>query len=302
MGRKLILTGTKLTNLSAPKLATIDQILPEAGALLFLDPSHPYQQWGTIDLMSTNGTQLLPNLAYDQAKAMIPTGTTATLGGSYVKGADLLNDGIASKIERTGKGGLYVNFSRTQGNTAAGGRTAMVNAGAAINTYLNANKSHQYYGAYWGMTARGAIAFSAGAPSHSRGSTTNSFFNFYTRPTTSGELVYPTTNPPRLAMMNEGATNSATATNLPLFQDAHLLNGDLATTGISISPFVAQATAGADSLKGASMIFYGYYLEDLTVSGRTYAQVNALVKAKFDKDVKTVGGRYYADTFTAPLA
>jgi len=48
-----------------------------------------------------------------------------------------------------------------------------------------------------------------------------------------------------------------------------------------------------------SWIFYRAYMEDLTVSGRTYAQVDAEDLALFTEQF-AVGGRYHNDTFTNP--
>lgn len=297
MGRKLILTGTKLTNLSAPKLATIDSILPEAGALMLLDPTHPYDDWGTFDLASTFN---LPNLAYDQAKALVPTGTTTTLGAQYVKGADFVVNGTSEKVERSGKGGLHVTFSQTVGNSGLGGRNISVFGGSAINSYILANKGHSFYSAFWGRTTRGALAFDAGTQQHSSANGQSLPWSFYTRPTTAGDVNYPT-SAERLAHSNDGAFSSAGKTNSPLFQDIAVSNASAATS-VATAFFKLAAQAGTNALKAGSMIFYGFYLEDLTVSGRTYAQVNALVRAKYDKDVKGATGRYYNDTFTAPLA
>lgn len=42
------------------------------------------------------------------------------------------------------------------------------------------------------------------------------------------------------------------------------------------------------------------YVEDLTVSGRTYAEVDAIDHALYTKEVLTPGSRYYGDTFTDP--
>lgn len=55
------------------------------------------------------------------------------------------------------------------------------------------------------------------------------------------------------------------------------------------------------SARGASpsAIFYRFYLEDLTLSGRTWAEVDAL-DARLFASAFAPGGRYYADTFTDP--
>jgi hypothetical protein len=44
MGRKIVLTGTKLTDLAAPKLADVDPI-ESPGSLLLIDPMHPAGSW-----------------------------------------------------------------------------------------------------------------------------------------------------------------------------------------------------------------------------------------------------------------
>lgn len=299
MGRKLVLLGTKITDPTAKKLATVDLILPEAGALMYLDPSHPYASWGEFDLNNTSLSAVsLPNLAYDQAKELIPAGTPTTLGVKYYKGTTTLNDGVASKIERTGKGGLHVIFSQTAGDTTTS-RHARVAAQSDMNNYLLANKGHNFYVSYWGRLTRGAKAYTAGTAKHSRANPSDNFFTFYTRSGSSGETEYPVTNPPRLNKSNEGVYNTIGKTNTPIFQDIEL-SGATAPTTMALEPFMLATDTGANGLMQGSHVFYGFYLEDLTVSGRTYAQVNALLKAKFDKDVKTANGRYYNDTFTDP--
>jgi hypothetical protein len=61
-----------------------------------------------------------------------------------------------------------------------------------------------------------------------------------------------------------------------------------------------SASAGTNKDKTDSHIIYRFYLEDLTVSGLSYATVDALSRAEDTKHVLTAGGRYYGDTFTDP--
>ena len=57
---------------------------------------------------------------------------------------------------------------------------------------------------------------------------------------------------------------------------------------------------GGDNLHvGGSMVFYRGYCEDLTVSGRTYAQVAAIDLALFNTAFAS-GGKFNGDTNTAP--
>ena len=298
MGRKFVLTGTKVTPPNPRKLATIDLILPEAGALLFLDPSHPYAQWGNIDLNSNNPLTV-PNLAYTQAKALVPTGTETTLGGQYYKNSAFLNNGVASKVERSGKGGVHTILSQTFGDTTVP-RGTFVAAGSAINAYLYANKAHSFYIAKWGRITRGAKAYDVGTEPHMTMNGNSAFPIFYTRPAASGDTQYPTTAA-RLNHFGENVTNSIGRVNSPFFQDIQVSDMSAMTGNPSLMPQNLTAQSGVNSYKASSMVFYGFYMEDLTVSGRSYATVDGLVKAKYEKDVKTAGGRYYADTFTDPV-
>jgi hypothetical protein len=303
MGRKLVLTGTKLSDLNAPKLATIDVILPEAGALILADPASPVTPWPTFDLTSVNAI-VLPNLAYAQAKVLVPSGDTTTLGLAYAKGVGFENDGVKSKVERSGKGGLAAHISQSVGTDTIGTRTVSVTGGSALNTYLLANKAHSFYFATWGKIMRGGSgAMTAGAQSHSLLNSGNNFAAFYTRYNSSGDTQYPTTNPPRFAHSFENTTSTLGKTNTPFFQDIGITDANVAT-GVTTTIFRGGINFSvlADQIKAASLLFYGFYAEDLTVSGRTYATVNALVRAKYEKDVKTLGGRYYSDTYSALLA
>lgn len=76
----------------------------------------------------------------------------------------------------------------------------------------------------------------------------------------------------------------------------------IGTTGTTGSAVVdpTGAGSGANKDKAASWIFRRLYLEDLTVSGRTYDQVAAIDQALYTKEVLTAGGRYYGDTYTNP--
>lgn len=49
-----------------------------------------------------------------------------------------------------------------------------------------------------------------------------------------------------------------------------------------------------------SHVVYRYYLEDLTISGRTYAQVDAIDQRLYAAKISTPGGAYFGDTPSAP--
>ena len=68
------------------------------------------------------------------------------------------------------------------------------------------------------------------------------------------------------------------------------------------SQAIAAQGASANKDKAPSFAFYRCYVEDLTVSGRTFAEVADLDQQLYTKEVLTAGGRYHNDSFTAVSA
>lgn len=293
VGIKIRLPGVHITDLTAPIIPDVDLILPQDGALLFLDPTHSYQQW--TDAAPAQG-QLYPNLAYAQALDLVPAGNTTTLGAKLVLGSNFDNDGVQSLIERTTKGGLHILFSQTVSGDV--NTEAYVEAGSALKTYVLANKAHSFYAAFWGKITRPSIAFTSGLPFHSRTDTQLGLALFYSQPGTVGESEYPVGGT-RVGHYQEGAVPEISDDNL--FQDIAVSTATAMTAAILQAFSMSQFAGGSpNALRMKSMIFYGYYLEDLTVSGRAYADVHELVYAKYQRDVTTTGGRYFGDTYTDP--
>jgi len=63
-----------------------------------------------------------------------------------------------------------------------------------------------------------------------------------------------------------------------------------------LAPFAGDTVASGQ----VSGVIYRAYMEDLQVSGRSYAAVDAIDFEQFTKHVLTAGGRYYGDTYTDP--
>ncbi len=76
-----------------------------------------------------------------------------------------------------------------------------------------------------------------------------------------------------------------------------------ASTGATTPLVTVDATTTAGNKdKADSHIIYRVYLEDLTVSGRTHTDVDAIDYAYYTRQVLTAGGRYYGDTYTNPTS
>lgn len=296
MGLKITLTGVTLVNPSGAALAEVDPILPTEGALVLLDPSHPYEQWAAGVPTAPGSTRVVPNVAYDQAKALIPSGDTTTLGATLSYGASFLNDGETTLIERSGGGGLHVVFSQT--NPSDADTNALLTLGSALRSYVLTNKAHSFYAAFWGRITRPHVAYTTGTPLHSYMNAAHTMASFFTRAGSAGETEYPADGT-RIDHAQEGAL--AVAADAPLFQDIAVGTASAIPAVNGLAWFMAGMDGGeANNTRRGSMIFYGYYLEDLTVSERSYADVHELVYAKFERTVKTDGGRYHGDTYTDP--
>lgn len=281
MGRKLVLSGVTLTDPTAPLLPDVDPILPASGALVYIDPTHPARSWDA-GVPATGSA--VPNVA--EAAARSATGLSAEQVSPTVT-----HLGARKLVERSGKGGLHVAFSQDETGSATTDHL-LITLPAAFRAWLQANKSHSFYASIWGRVTRErsntAIAGGHLVSILSSGNTAASLF--LRRIGDTGPAAYPST-----ARIGTDADGHNLAAPVPFFIDG-------AWSDFSASALDRGEIAYLRREPGAaSVILYGYYLEDLTLSGRTYAQVNALVKARRD-GVTGTGGRYAGDTYTPPTS
>ena len=297
MGNKLILTGTTITDLTAPVLLQVDP-LESAGSLALYEPAHPAGPMAAG--VPVNGTAI-PNLLAAKALTMIPTATAATLAGQVALGSSFT--GAKGRIERTGKGGIHLITSQNAGAGIDVNTYARCESSALLGTFLNANPTHDIFYSIWARITRLSVAGTAANPLQSKmtNPTSANSINFYSRTGAGGDTEYPNT------AARIGYRHSA---NLypealgPLIQNIAV---DTATAWAAATATVLMhggtgvvAGIAADYAKAHSIVFYRAYLEDLTVSGRTYAQVDALDIAEYTKQCVTAGGRYVGDTYSDP--
>lgn len=264
----------------------VDIMLPVQGALWYVDPMHPANQWPS-GLPSS-----LPNLVWKQAAALIPDSTEQTLAPLLTFNSQFLNDGKRDLAERTTTGALHIIEGL---ETLAAESQARITLPEPLRAYMLTNKAHEYFYARWGRITRGPV-FAVGGQFTSRiGALGNTMSWLYVRPG-AGETEYPT-DARRKGAYHEGSTSAAGATNQLLYQDMSSID----TTVSVITGWILDSTrsAGKTDTVG-SYILYGAYGEDLTVSGRTYTQAHAAVFERYTSTVKTPGGRYYGDAWTDP--
>lgn len=311
--------SANFTDTTLPK-DRVDPVLPDQGALLLVDMTHPALPATIVGVPMVQGNVApVHNLAWQQAAAMIGSGDATTLAVP-MSSAGIGVSGL-SAIERTGKGGVHLYHSRASDPGSmwwgprpdqVGTTQGKVDATAPMAKWIfdhsdavsGGGTGHKFYVSVWNRVTR------------PREGTLNPNPNY------TAEIANPSqasTN----RLLTLGSTAPGGQANIPVrgrnpslqLVGPTFTNGDSDTFWTGTKPtnsivFRSQIGAGGDMFgftgpyrQGhACLVFYRFYVEDLTVSGRTYAQVDALDFAQYTKDCLTAGGRYYNDTFTDPAA
>lgn len=245
---------------------------------------------------------------YTISNAQSVAATTITATAGDIVSLSLYREGQADTAgvqvtERSGKGGLHSIQTQTNGVVNVG---TGIRAKGQIESFLAANNGHQYYYSRWERVTRVAATLGAGPSEAMIGSSTNNYL-FYFQPASNPNSFGP---PDIVGGARRGYFFDPTQPNTPgnRFQ-ALSWQGATGTipsasagyqTRLSQHGMIAPWQSSTAFLNNAaSRIVYRLYLEDLTVSGRTYAQVQAADYALYQAAF-AAGGRYAGDTFTAP--
>lgn len=286
MGLKIVMGGTKLTDLTAPKLPRYDP-MEAAGSLLLIETRHPLSRW---PFGVPSDGDVMPNVLSSFARARTGASTDLEVSPTFLLGADWQTKPFPNGfIERSVKQGLHGIPSPLHATPTA---RASIGFPEAIETYILDNPTHDFYMSSWVDVTR------AGAS------------------TSLAELVNVTTAAANYLMVSRVGSNIPPVGRAPVglgpaLSNVHKIGYTGATpanAGYQSAHAFDLGSAGAysynDSLrKGkAALIHYRFYLEDLTASGRSYAKADALDLELFTREVLTEGGRYYGDTHVNPGA
>jgi hypothetical protein len=259
-----------------PFIPTIDPV-ESLGSLMLIEPAR-----SGISAAPASGTTVAPNLLRTFAKATVGSGALADFDGVY----DVFGlSGSKGLVELTSKKGIHGIVSLTASDSAA--YNFIVASPAAIFNYIKANPSHRFYHSIMGRITRVATPGSS-----------------YT---INGQLMafaYDTLAHNQTVNAPDGS-RPAVNTVGPAFRNAGTFISGSAPASYSTANNTLfnvgnKGMSGGNWGKGGSHVFYRTYVEDLTVSGRTYAAVDAIENAYYTKEVLTAGGRYFGDTFTDP--
>lgn len=300
VGRVLIIPGLKFNNPDAPKLVGVDVIESE-GSLLLIDPTHPSGGWpGGVGPSGST----VRNVLWKKAQAVYGAGSEASL-------VPTLNyagmSGVTGLLERSLKGGLHALVSQAPGLVSANNTPyARIDIDLEMRKWLFQHPTNKLYVSVWGQVTR---TYKSGPVDES-----------FTRDAATSVVVVATGSGnqrvalgQRSAVQNElgklmndektigpvfmNAASSAWTTN-PASESAiytDLLG--IGNTGVNNTYSNGPTTS---KTRWPSWVIYRVYVEDLTVSGRTYQQVHDIDYALYKKHVLTEGGRYYGDTYTDP--
>lgn len=193
------------------------------------------------------------------------------------------NNGSNGKMERTAKGGLHGMASRTI--------PIPIDKGAAVlfpnwfADYVAANPSHEFG---WSIWQRPTRAYTGGGSIITSAMCNNSV-------TTGGIAQVP-----YLGLTNyiaKDQVNRSSRLAVPYAADAETMKMERSRPAMT---FMRRSIINRDYTTNLpSYIIYRLTVEDLTVSGRSYADFSAIDLDEFTKAF-AVGGRYYGDTYSDP--
>lgn len=311
MGLKIKAAGTSFPT-SRPIIKKYDP-LETAGSLVLFDVANPAQDF-TLAAENSDETEVV-NLMAERASAV--TGSASSLcnitqdrKSEQTGGSDIAS---SLEIEITPKGGIHVMYPQSLGLTSLEDYfTLLSTPSSAIQNYIDsvsgaASGNNEIYISTWQRCTRGAIGTYV-RPWIAYGDTNDYLFIWqgnlpYPRPTSITDY-YRSPNWDFKANPNVGQ---------PLYADFMVDSqwtvgdGDGEDQNIywAITGHGPFANSEGGWVNGAqniaeSRIIYRIYVEDLTISGRTYAEVSALDRALFT-EAFSVGGVFYGDTWSDPV-
>jgi hypothetical protein len=278
------LPGAAFTNPALPRIPDNYPLLNK-GSLMLVDFGHSRSSPATG--VPGNGATIT-NLASKYAAKLLNVDPALT-HPTMVR-TDQATD---MQFARTAKGGLQCVVSQV--NDAAN-RYAILRAADALKNWVIANPDHDIYMHAIERIERPSIFTTGTQPAeggiHASSQATANYFGIFQhgliRPypgqaTFIGQRSLPLA--PALGLQFKNVAANAFAGAVPALANFLFYHG----WGNYLS------FSGANLHKGRSSTLYQWYVEDLTASGRSYADVDADAMALFTRDWLTEGGRYYGD-------
>ena len=288
MGLKIVARGTNFTNATLPVLPKYDAI-ESNGSLALFDPQHSL---GAFSGVPTGGT--LPNVLAPIARTVTGQSANTSMDWRPIAGG-VVADNIF-ELERTTKLGVHGMSTQAGAQNAQGYWQLLLSP--ALEAYLKANVvAHQFYVSGWFRLTRKMVT-NVAPQSHMHFASNTGSYGWFTSNGAymavpsgvydcSGDtLGSPLGTPIRFAARAGGWTGNQAD-----------ISGQFVTPCWSLGN--AGAWSGFNANKAPSMVLHRAYIEDLTVSGRSFADVLAIDKRLHDQAFGQ-GGRLFGDTYSDP--
>lgn len=266
-----------------------------AGSLTLLDFAHSANPY-TGGVPAAGASLDVPNIAWKEAAALLGTSSPdkSSIPGRITVGANMRN-GVKGNVEMTSKGGLHVILSQSVDLAANEG--VAVGWDAAVRSFILANPTHAFYVSAWMKNTRlqlGTTSNPIAKIDTSTGATASSIGNLVANQ--ANAFLGPVTNSRGVGVNELGLAYASWRSTVGSGANAVLGLGAYfgARGNLNASAWLANGNK-----RWPSWAIYSLYLEDLTVSGRSYATVDAIDYAEFQRAFAT-GGRYAGDTHTNP--
>lgn len=268
------------TDTTLPRIRHSDPML-STGSLVLLDPMHPdmSNSWAGFN------SGVIPNLAWRPLSRLLGWGNEAQLSGIYSNGLTPADGGM----ERTDKGGLHGMIRHTP-FTERRATTISINAAAE---YVAANAGNEIFLSVWGAYTR----------KDGRGDQPERMAGFGSSASQATLMLAQGASALSVYPYGPERTGVRPAVDDGL-GERFIVNG-ARQIPVPVSTSSAQimwttGSSGWSNVRSPSWVLYRYYLEDLTVSGRTYAEADQIDYDLYSAEVMSPGGRYYDDTWTDP--
>lgn len=312
-----------------PRLIRTDPI-EAAGSLMLIEPAHPVSPWAA----GVPGAGPVTNLLAAQAMAAMGTSNSADVTPTLIKPAAF--SGAAGLLERTSKGGLHGISPQAGAAITQSGPALALPLPMIAHTLTHGRgdaAGHSFYLSIWGRVTRaasGGLGYMAasingnaqqtnsclvvaggslrpiiGAAAYlgeAGGATMASGPVRYARGASAWYYGPATGTMPVPALPGDGVNAGVTGAYAGggVFFGCPVQLPAIGTTGATGTAVINAASNAPNKDRCPSWVLYRCYLEDLTISGRTYAEVDAIDHALYTAEVLDPGGRYHADTFTDP--
>lgn len=302
MGLKLVLPGVVFTDPNLPKLYP-DPIMSK-GSLVLLDFAHS-AGWDGDYATPPASDQRAPNIAWEQAAAILGGGSSYDLAAIYRQAILSGSQSSKHKVEFSGKKGVHCIVSQNPG--LASGENLRFSLPSLVKDYIKnhlpdttpaGEVQHDFYFSMWykltrpfGSGTAAQMILGANSGNYAVNAVSTDIFGRYNGAgTTSG-----VTKRNSYTNGNNGLGSNIIKNTVFNSFAGEKASGDL----FDIWWGRAGAWNGFMATNSASYILYRVYVEDLTVSGRTYAELDALDYAMWQAAFAE-GGRFYNDTYTDP--